>query len=63
VIAIVKPLTLDHDTTRFYLPAAAASPALLAAILLTRRRLGRVEGALLIALYLAYIAAAIAITG
>lgn len=63
VIAIVKPLTLDHDTTRFYLPAAAASPVVLAALLLARRQLGRIEGAVLIALYLAYIAAAIAISG
>jgi cation:H+ antiporter len=62
VIAIVKPLTLDHDTTRFYLPAAAASPAILAAILLARRRLGRIEGAALIALYLAYLAVAITIS-
>jgi cation:H+ antiporter len=59
VIALVKPLTLDHDTTTFYLPAAAASPTILAAILLTRRQLGRGEGTGLIALYAAYVAAAI----
>ncbi len=62
VIAIVKPLTLNHDTTRFYLLAAAASPALLAALLLLRRQLGRIEGAALIALYVAYIAAAITVS-
>jgi len=59
VIALVKPLALDHDTTRLYLPAAAASPAILAALLLARRRLGRIEGAGLIALYGAYLAVAI----
>ena len=62
VIALVNPLTFNHDTTRFYLPAAAASQAILAGVLLTTRRLGRIEGALLIALYAAYFAAAIAIS-
>lgn len=59
VIALVKPLVLDRDTTRLYLPAAAASPAILAALLLGRHQLGRIEGAALIALYGAYIAVAI----
>jgi cation:H+ antiporter len=62
VIALIKPLALDHDTTRLYLPAAAASPAIFAAILLVRHRLGRIEGAALIALYAAYLAAAITIS-
>jgi cation:H+ antiporter len=62
VIALVKPLSLDHDTTRLYLPAAAASPAILAALLLARRRLGRIEGAGLIGLYGAYVAVAIIIS-
>ncbi len=62
VIAVVKPLTLGHDTTRFYLPVAVASPAILATLLLARKRLGRIEGAALIGLYAAYIAAAIAIS-
>jgi cation:H+ antiporter len=61
VIALVKPLTLDLDTTHFYLPAAAASPAILAALLLARRQLGRIEGAMLIGLYAVYLAAAIAL--
>jgi hypothetical protein len=39
-----------------------ASPALLASRLLTRRRLGRIEGAALIGLYLAYIAIAVRIS-
>ncbi len=59
VIALVKPLTLDHDTTSFYLPAAVASPAILAVVLLGRGQLGRPEGALLVMIYVAYLAAAI----
>jgi cation:H+ antiporter len=62
VIALVKPLTLDHDTTSFYLPAAAASPAIFAAVLLTRRRLGRSESAVLLVLYAAYLAVAVALS-
>jgi cation:H+ antiporter len=61
VIALVKPLTLDHATTRFYLPVAAASPAILAILLLTRKRIGRIEGAGLIGLYGAYLAISITI--
>jgi cation:H+ antiporter len=62
VIALVKPLDLGDDTTHFYLPVAAISPAILAGILLARRRLGRVEGVALIALYVAYVCVAIAIS-
>jgi cation:H+ antiporter len=62
LIALVKPLTLNRDTTRFYLPAAAASPAILAALLLTRRQLGRLEGAVLVGLYAIYLVAAITVT-
>jgi cation:H+ antiporter len=62
VIALVKPLTLDHNTTHFYLPVAAASPAIFATALLTRKHLGRIEGGALIALYAAYIAIAISIS-
>ena len=62
IIAIVKPLSFGADTTRFYLPVAVASPAILAAVLVLRKRLGRIEGAALTALYVAYVAVAIAIT-
>lgn len=62
VIALVKPLDLGNDTTNFYLPVAVASPSILAGMLLARKRLGRVEGSALIALYLAYLAAAITIS-
>jgi cation:H+ antiporter len=62
VIALVKPLTLGHDTTRFYLPVAVASPAILAALLIARKQLGRIEGAALTGLYVAYVAVAIVIS-
>ncbi len=62
IIALVKPLTLGSQTTRFYLPVAVASPAILAAVLVTRKQLGRIEGAGLTALYVAYVAVAIAIS-
>jgi cation:H+ antiporter len=62
LIALVKPLELGDDTTHFYLPIAAISPAILAGVLLVRKRLGRVEGAALIALYVAYVGGAIAIS-
>jgi cation:H+ antiporter len=63
IIAIVKPLSFGGETTHFYLPVAAASPAILAAVLVVRKRLGRLEGAALTALYVGYVAVAIAITG
>lgn len=62
IIALVKPLTLGPDTTRFYLPVGAASPAILAALLLVRKQLGRIEGAALTGLYAAYVAVAISIS-
>ncbi len=62
IIALVKPLTLGTQTTHFYLPVAVASPAILAALLVVRKRLARIEGALLTALYVAYVAAAIAVS-
>lgn len=62
IIALVKPLALGHETTRFYLPMAAASPAILAALLLARKRLGRLEGVLLTGLYVAYVGVSIVIS-
>jgi cation:H+ antiporter len=62
IIALVKPLRLDHNTTRFYLPVAALSPAILALVLLRRKRLDRLEGAVLTSLYAAYVAVAIIIS-
>jgi cation:H+ antiporter len=62
IIALVKPLTLGTDTTRFYLPVAVAAPAILAAVLVVRKQLGRIEGAGLTGLYVAYVAVAIAVS-
>jgi cation:H+ antiporter len=62
IIAIVKPLTFDGDTTHFYLPVAVASPAILAGVLVVRKQLGRLEGAGLTGLYAAYVAVAIAVS-
>jgi cation:H+ antiporter len=62
IIALVKPLVLDHQTTRFYLPVAVISPAVLGVLLVVRKRLGRVEGAFLTSLYVGYVAAAIAVS-
>jgi cation:H+ antiporter len=62
IIAIVKPLTLDNETVHFYLPVAVASPAILALVLVVRKQLGRLEGAALTGLYVAYVAAAIAVS-
>lgn len=61
IIALIKPLALDHSTTHYYLPAAAASPAVLAALLIARRQIGRLEGALLVGLYVAFTTVAVAI--
>jgi cation:H+ antiporter len=62
IIAIVKPLAFGGDTTRFYLPVAVASPAILAAVLVVRKQLGRIEGAVLTGLYAAYVAVAIVVS-
>jgi cation:H+ antiporter len=62
IIALVKPVTLGTQTTHFYLPVAVASPAILAAVLFVRKQLGRIEGTLLTGLYVAYVAAAIAVS-
>jgi cation:H+ antiporter len=62
VIALVKPLTLDHTTTTFYLPAAVLSPAVFATLLLVRRQLGRAEGAFMVLLYAAYVVVAIVLS-
>ena len=62
IIALVKPLTLGPETTRFYLPVAVASPAILAGVLVVRKQLGRLEGAVLTGLYIAYVAVAIVVS-
>lgn len=62
IIALVKPLTFGTDTTRFYLPVAVASPAILALVLVVRKHLGRLEGATLTGLYVAYVVVAIGVS-
>jgi cation:H+ antiporter len=61
VIALVKPLEINHDTRALHLPAAVASTAVFCVVVAAAGRLGRGQGALLVALYLAYVGAAIAI--
>jgi cation:H+ antiporter len=61
VIALIKPLPLDHDTTSFYLPAAAVSPAIFAGVLIARQRLGRIEGAGLLLAYAVCLVVAVAL--
>jgi cation:H+ antiporter len=62
VIALVRPLDLDSDSRWLHLPVAAASPILLAVILAWRGGVGRRAGSLLLGLYAAYVAAAVAIS-
>jgi cation:H+ antiporter len=59
VIALVRPLELGSDSRWLHLPVAAASPVLLACLLAWRGGLERVAGALLLALYAGYVAAAV----
>src|SRR3954467_11922700 len=61
VIALVKPLRLDADTLHLHLPVAGAAPAAVCALIATRGGLGRADGALLLAAYVAYLAAAVAV--
>jgi cation:H+ antiporter len=58
ILAVVLPLRLDDATMRLHLPVAVVAPALYCLILVLRGGLGRGEGVLLAALYVAYIVAA-----
>jgi len=62
VIALIKPLRLDHATRALHLPVAAGSTVLLCALIALTRGIGRAAGALLVVLYAAYVAGAIAIS-
>jgi cation:H+ antiporter len=62
VIALVRPLHFDSVTRHFYLPVAAASVLILVALVVWRRGLGRLDGLALLALYAAYVAAAIVLS-
>lgn len=59
ILAVVLPLPLDDATMRLHLPVAVMAPALYCLILGLRGGLGRREGLLLAAFYVAYIAAAV----
>lgn len=61
VIALVRPIELDWPTRHLHLPTAALSVALLVVAAATRGGLGRGDGALLLAVYAAYVAASIAL--
>jgi cation:H+ antiporter len=60
VIALVRPLTLDADSRHLHLPFAVSGPVLLA-LLAARGGLGRPAGAVLVTLYVGYVAAAVAL--
>ena len=60
ILAVVAPLRLDEATMRLHLPVAVAAPPVFCLILLLRGGLGRLEGSLLSALYVAYIVAGLA---
>lgn len=59
VIALVQPLRLDDATLELHLPATLVATAALCALLALRGGLGRVEGAVLLTLYGAYLALAV----
>ena len=61
MIALVKPLSLDTPTLDFYLPVAVASTALLCGLIGLRGGINRLDGAALLALYAAYVTAAVLI--
>jgi cation:H+ antiporter len=59
LIALVRPLDLDSASRWLHLPVAVASPVFLVFLLAWRGGLGRAAGALLVGLYVAYVAAAV----
>jgi cation:H+ antiporter len=61
VIAIVSPLELDADSLHLHLPVGVGATAVLCAVLGLRHGLGRVEGAVLLALYALYIGVAVTV--
>jgi cation:H+ antiporter len=59
VIALAKPIRLEHASRVLHLPVASGSAVLLASLVGWRRRLGQAEAVLLIGLYALYVIAAI----
>jgi cation:H+ antiporter len=58
VIALARPIDVPASVTGYHLPALALT-VLLAGAVLARGRLGRIEGAGLVAAYAAYVAGAV----
>ena len=58
VIVLARPIEVPHSVTSYHLPALAVSVAL-AVGLLARGRMGRLEGAVLLAAYAAYVVGAL----
>jgi hypothetical protein len=56
------PLDLDSASRWLHLPIAVASPVFLVFLLAWRGGLGRAAGALLVGLYVAYVAAAVIVS-
>jgi cation:H+ antiporter len=62
LIALVRPIQLDSVSRHLHLPVAAASVLLLVGLTRWHRGLARLDGALLLALYGGYVAAAISLS-
>jgi len=62
LIALVRPIQLDSVSRHLHLPVAAASVLVLAGLTRRHRGLSRLDGAVLLALYGGYIAAAISLS-
>ena len=60
LIALARPLPLDESTMTLHLPVAVFAPAVFTAFLILRGGLSRGDGGILTALYVAYVALAIA---
>jgi cation:H+ antiporter len=59
IIALVRPISLDAATHDLHLPVAAASVVVLVTCVATRGGISRGAGAVLLAVYAAYVAAAV----
>ena len=62
IIALVRPIHLDHTSRTLHLPAAVASVLVLVAVTRARRGVDRPAAALLLTLYVGYVAAAVAVS-
>jgi len=62
IICLFEPIHLDAATRRLHLPMAAASVELLVACIASRHGIRRPAGTVMLALYAAYVAAAVAIS-